>query len=99
MKLFSTIAIGIIILFSSCGTGNTDKGQQYSGIIEPTGITSYQYGTHTLDTGDEFYALKSEVIDLSQYEGKKVTITATEIEGYPVDGGPVYLNVTKVKNQ
>ena len=99
MKLFSGLVIGIIILFStSCGSGNTDEGKQYSGTIEPSGITSYQYGTHTLDAGDEFYALKSEVVDLSQYEGEKVTITATKIEGYPVDGGPVYLNVTKVKN-
>ena len=99
MKLFSSIAIGILILFSSgCGSGNAE-GQSYSGTIEATGITSYQYGTHTLESGDEFYALKSETVDLSQYEGKNVTLHATKIEGYPVDGGPVYLNVTKVKTQ
>lgn len=99
MKLFSAIAVGILIFFSTaCGSGNAE-GQTYSGTIQPTGITSYQYGTHTLESGDEFYALKSETIDLSQYEGQKVTVNATKIEGYPVDGGPVYLNVTKVKNQ
>ncbi|TBW27089.1 hypothetical protein [Gramella sp. KN1008] len=99
MKLFSSLAIGVIILFStSCGSGNTSEGEQYSGTIEPAGITSYQYGTHRLETTDNFYALKSDIVDLGQYEGQKVSITATKIEGYPVDGGPVYLNVTKVKS-
>ncbi len=83
----------------SCKTGDQNKNSEtYSGTVEATGITSYQYGTHTLQAENEFYALKSEVIDLSNYEGKTVTISATKIEGYPVDGGPVYLNVTEIKD-
>ncbi len=84
---------------TGCKTGEQqDDSGTYSGTIEATGITSYQYGTHTLQTDNEFYALKSEVINLSDYEGKSVTITAKRVEGYPVDGGPVYLNVQKIKN-
>lgn len=98
MKLFSTLALGIIILFNTgCVSGNTTERQKYSGTIEPAGITSYQYGTHRLETGNEFYALKSEAVDLARYEGRKVSIIATKVEGYPVDGGPVYLKVKKVK--
>lgn len=100
MKFYSIL---FILAFSlsglSCKTGNQgNNSKSYSGTIEATGITSYQYGTHTLQAENEFYALKSEVIDLSNYEGKNVTISATKIEGYPVDGGPVYLNVKEIKD-
>ena len=99
MKSYSAAIIGIILIaFSSCGTSNnsTEEGNLYTGTIEPTGITTYQYGTHTLQAEDEFYALRSDSVDLSEYEGKQVTIRATKVEGYPVDGGPIYLNVTQV---
>jgi hypothetical protein len=98
MKLFSNMSIGIIILFSTaCGGGNhIEEGSKYTGTIEAIGMTTYQYGTHTLNNDQDFYALKSDVIELSQYEGKKVNITATKIEGYPVDGGPIYLNVLQI---
>lgn len=98
MKTFFTFCSAVIFLFSvGCGSGNTDATEEYSGIIEPAGITSYQYGTHTLQSGEEFYALKSDTVNLADYEGREVTITARKIDGYPVDGGPVYLNVEEVK--
>lgn len=68
------------------------------GTIQEQGMTTYQYGTHTITTAnDDFYALKSDSVDLGTYVGKEVTITAEKIEGYPVDGGPVYLKVLEVK--
>ncbi|GAB2777547.1 hypothetical protein GCM10010465_25400 [Actinomadura fibrosa] len=70
---------------------------EYTGTIKEQGITSYQYGTHTLTTGNGFYALKSEAVDLDEYIDKKVMVVAEKIEGYPVDGGPEYLLVLKVK--
>lgn len=99
MKLLSGFAIVLVVLLStSCGSGNTSKDEQYSGVIEEAGITSYQYGTHTLETqNNEFYALKSDSVNLEEYEGRKVSITASKIEGYPVDGGPVYLHVNTVE--
>ncbi|MCP9199136.1 hypothetical protein MKO06_04400 [Gramella sp. GC03-9] len=101
MRYFSASIIAIILLFSQgCGPGNNSQaeGSEYTGIIEASGITSYQYGTHTLRTENDFYALKSDSIDLSIYEGERVTVQANTINGYPVDGGPVYLNVTEVRD-
>ncbi len=99
MKLFSAFAITVLVLVTtSCGSGNSDHNQ-YSGTIEAAGITSYQYGTHRLLAANDVFALKSDSIDLSEYEGREVIITAEKIEGYPIEGGPVYLNVTKVKEQ
>ena len=44
-----------------------------------------------------FFALKSDNINLDQYIGKKVTVSGNKIQGYPVDGGPEYINVTEIK--
>lgn len=70
---------------------------EVTGTIEQQGMTSYQYGTHTLTNDETFYALKSEKVDLDEYVGQKVTVTAEKIQGYPVDGGPEYLMVLKVR--
>lgn len=70
------------------------------GTIQEQGMTTYQYGTHTITTSnDDFYALKSDSVNLGNYVGKEITITAEKIEGYPVDGGPVYLRVLEVKEK
>lgn len=99
MKYISIITMTFLLLISiTCGSSNSNKDTTYSGIIESTGITSYQYGTHILKTDDNFFALKSNSVELKQFEGKTVTLTAEKIKGYPVDGGPVYLNVTKILN-
>lgn len=95
----------LIILFTffsiiACSTGKNDtsKTEEYQGTIQSSGITTYQYGTHILETTDTFYALKSDNIDLDDYVGRQVTISATQIEGYPIEGGPVYLNVENIQN-
>lgn len=98
MKSFLPFFSAMLLIFCiGCGAGNKDKTTEYSGIIEPAGITSYQYGTHTLQSGEQFYALKSDTIDLTTYEGREVIIQAEKIDGYPVDGGPEYLHVNAVK--
>lgn len=86
------------MILNSCSSGNTNEANMYTGVIQPAGITSYQYGTHTLQTIDSLYAIKSDSIDLQPFETKEVTIQANKIDGYPVDGGPVYLNVLEVKD-
>lgn len=97
---FNSILFGIVICWAgfSCKSGAGDSANKYTGTIEPAGITSYQYGTHRLEAKDTFYALRSKKLDLSQFEGQQVTISATPIEGYPVDGGPGYLEVNSVEN-
>lgn len=99
MKFSSLLLICIICWSSfSCKSGDgKNDSSTYSGTIEATGITSYQYGTHTLETENSFYALRSKQVDLARYEGENVTIRAVKIEGYPVDGGPEYLEVLSVE--
>lgn len=97
MKISAIVCSLLLFFAATCNTANSST--EYSGIIEEQGITSYQYGTHILNTGEDFYALKSEKIDLGQYVNKKVTLKAEKIEGYPVDGGPEYLLVTEVREQ
>jgi hypothetical protein len=76
-----------------------------TGLIEKMGKTSYMYGTHVLKnlgfvTGirdAKSFALKSDNINLNQYIGKEVEVSGELIEGYPVDGGPEYINVKSIK--
>ena len=102
MKLLASLGIlCLIFIQTSCRSSkieeNSETENRYTGVIEPVGITTYQYGSHKLKTESSFYALRSDSIDLGIYENQKVSILATKIEGYPVDGGPVYLNVEKVE--
>lgn len=100
MKFLTHLGVTFLLIFSiACGSSNNDNSKEYSGTIEKTGITAYQYGSHRLITDRERFALKSEDVDLSQYEGQKVIIKAKKIEDYPIDAGPVYLNVISVKRQ
>lgn len=79
-------------------TQEKNTPMEITGTIEEQGITSYQYGTHTLTTAtDDFYALKSDAVDLNNYLNEDVTIVAEKIEGYPISGGPDYLLVLEVK--
>jgi hypothetical protein len=60
------------------------------------------YGTHaiTSEASGTRYALRSaddRFLDLDGYVGQRVTVTGTAVDGYPVDGGPVHLEVTKVE--
>ena len=99
MKILTFLFSLIILVFTAtCNTGN-HSNTEYTGVIQEQGITSYQYGTHVLNTEDNFYALKSEKVDLGKYINKKVILKAERIEGYPVDGGPDYLLVTEVREQ
>jgi hypothetical protein len=84
----------------ACEKGNEIPNNEMvvSGIISQQGITTYQYGTHTIDCTDSeiYYALESETINLDDYLSKKVTIKAEKIEGYPLEDGPVYLKVKAI---
>lgn len=111
MKIMSSIFLGSLLLFftATCNNANQQKdssssavisenSMEITGTIEQQGMTSYQYGTHTITTADDqFYALKSESIDLDTYLNEEVTIIAEKIEGYPLSGGPEFLLVLEVK--
>jgi hypothetical protein len=102
MKILAFIAGLFLFLFTAtCGNTTNTTTQtgklELTGTIKEQGITSYQYGTHTLTTGKAFYAIKSDAVDLDEYLNKKVTVVAEKIEGYPLEGGPEYLLVLEIK--
>jgi hypothetical protein len=89
---------GIILIFSlaliSCATENGDKDEmEITGTIQKQGITTYQYGTHTISG----FALRSSAVDLDDYINQEVIVIGHKIDGYPVDGGPEFIEVEKVK--
>tara|TARA_B100000497_G_C7379300_1_gene243207 strand:+ start:384 stop:542 length:159 start_codon:yes stop_codon:yes gene_type:complete len=51
------------------------------------------YGTHVI----EDYALRSNIVDLNNYINQDVVIIGYKIDGYPVDGGPDYIEVQEIK--
>lgn len=69
---------------------------EFRGLLNKQGITTYQYGTHVIGNSSKTYALRSETIDLDKYVGKTVSIKGVRIPGYPVDGGPEFLEVSVV---
>jgi len=98
MKLFKSLFVGIIVImclsFISCAKekDNTDT-IEITGIIQEQGITTYQYGTHTVSE----YALRSNAVNLDNYVNQDVTVVGYKIHGYPVDGGPDYIEVERIK--
>lgn len=79
-----------------------------AGVLSKPEATAYQYGTHALTgrliTGDPakapaatLFALKSGKVKLDAFVGKKVIVTAVKIDGYPLEGGPDFYEVTAVE--
>jgi hypothetical protein len=89
-----------VAVFSGCGAmknGNSSGTVTASGTIEKLGMTTFQYGTHLLKAENRTYALKSATINLDTYLDKKVTIKGKKVSGYPLEGGPEFIDVTLVK--
>jgi hypothetical protein len=73
--------------------------EEAKGTITRPEVTTYMYGTHALvEAGSKrtSYALSSKTIDLDRYVGRYVHVSGSQVPGYPVDGGPPYLEVFKV---
>ncbi len=73
------------------------KAMSIIGVLAKQGVTTYQYGTHTLKVEDKFYALRSKDVQLDQYVGRKVKVIGEPIAGYPLSGGPDYIKVLRVE--
>lgn len=96
MRLLRTTLLGILIclLAISCDKDDINsKRIEIIGSIQKQGITTYQYGTHTISG----YALRSSSITLDDYINQNVTVIGYKIDGYPVDGGPAYIEVEEIK--
>jgi hypothetical protein len=100
MKLTKTLIIASFFILGAqaCQSKKIASDQiEISGIIQKQGITTYQYGTHIINSNDKQYALKSSTIDLDNYLDRNVSIIGEKIAGYPIEGGPDYLEVVKIK--
>ena len=86
-------AISVLTTFS-CGKDKDESNNiEISGTIQKQGITTYQYGMHVIDG----YALRSSAVNLDDYLNQYVTVEGYKIDGYPVDGGPDFIEVLRVK--
>jgi hypothetical protein len=78
-----------------------DGGERRAeGVIQPQGLSTYMYGTHVLvdAQGHTLYALRgADAALLDRHVGERVRVLGTLVPGYPVDGGPVLLHVTRVE--
>lgn len=87
----------ILFLMSSSACDRDDR-IEVKGLIEAQGMTTYQYGSHVMFCEDEMIALYSNNIDLDQYIGTEIVIIGNIVDGYPIDGGPRYVEVIRVKD-
>ncbi|WP_316841794.1 hypothetical protein [Pedobacter gandavensis] len=97
-KLILLLAIGFS--FAGCSSMKSSKDANtvnLTGKIEKMGMTTYQYGTHTIESDKKTYALKSSSVDLNQFENKDVELVGTKVPGYPVENGPLLIEVSSVK--
>ena len=99
LKSFFFVSAVVSLLLISCSKDEdlTNGTIEFTGLIQTAQITSYQYGTHTLTTEAAVYALRSNTVNLDDFIGRTETVIAEKIEGYPVDGGPEYLEVIEIK--
>jgi hypothetical protein len=102
-KIFFIIILLMFITVVGCAA-EENSSENYSvtavGTIQKSGFTTYMYGTHILrdNNGQILYALKSDNINLDDYvDIKNITVKGSLISGYPVDGGPEYLDVKKIE--
>lgn len=98
------LSLFLLVSVVGCTTDNPrrradDLTITLEGRIEPLQMTSWQYGSHILvnpSTGQR-YALRSNTVDLDRYvDEDEVKLSGYFIDGYPVDGGPPFFQVTGV---
>lgn len=96
MKLLKLLIFCTLIYLSAVSCKKNDANLatiEITGTLKEQGITTYQYGTHTIAG----YALRSSTVTLDDYINQNVTVVGYKIEGYPVDGGPDFIEVEEIK--
>jgi len=101
MKRLAVSVVMVAIAMALAAPVLAQESVVATGVMERQGITTYQYGTHTVaDEGTgAAYVLSSEVVDLDTYAGQRVTVYGTLVPGYEsgqVEGGPPIVDVTWV---
>ncbi|WP_285008640.1 hypothetical protein [Pedobacter faecalis] len=92
------VVLTVVAALSGCSVKRAGQSAHVSlaGTVEELGMTTFQYGTHLLKTGDKSYALKSDKVDINKYVGKPVKLEGKVVDGYPVENGPQLIDVSKM---
>ncbi len=92
------VVLSMLMLLAGCNTEGETEGDGFTGVLKILEASYFQYGTHTLESenGELLFALKSDDLNLDPYHGLMVKVNGDLISGYPVDGGPEYLDVTAI---
>jgi len=99
-KILILLFVGFAMV--SCNTAKQAGSKnliKLSGKLEKIGMTTFQYGTHTLQVDAKTYALKSSKVDLNAYVDKEVTLKGTKVDGYPVENGPELIEVVEITSK
>jgi len=103
MKKLILLGLTLMILGGCSSYGvkeSADNTVSRSGVISEIGMSTWMYGSYVLsdESGKAMTALDGDdSLDLGSYQGESVEVTGTLKEGYPVDGGPEYLEVKTIK--
>lgn len=91
------ICLGCFFFSCSAEDVRPDYTVEVTGtLLKPiSSITTYQYGEFYIDT----IALRSSTVDLDAFVGEFVTVRGHWIEGYPLSGGPMYVEVEEINIQ
>jgi uncharacterized protein YceK len=99
-RIVLLLIVGLAIAGCTTVKPVADKSQvTLTGKLNPMGMSTFQYGTHLLNANKQIYALKSSKVDLKAYEGKEVIVKGLKVVGYPVDGGPDFIDVQEISNK
>ncbi len=89
----------LVCTFSACSSVMPTGSKhliRISGTIEKMGMTTFQYGTHLIKSGNTTYALRSTKLNLNSFLAEEVRIKGTKVEGYPIENGPDLIEVLEV---
>ncbi len=95
------ILLVVVLSLASVGCDKAFIPISDFGIIKKADNENFQYGTHVLidEYGDLVYALRSDKVDLNKLKDKRVKIIGRPILGYPRMNGPVFLEVSYMKEE
>ncbi len=92
-RIFALLLAGVLTF----GCSEEPKEMVVEGILLKASdafATTYQYGSY----GIAPYALRSQTLDLEAWVNQQVRVVGTPIEGYPLSGGPEYLEVVSIRS-
>ena len=98
MKKLIILSLFVAVM-SSCGSmrsSATGESVSMEGKITKLGMTTFQYGTHSINYAGKPFALRSSSLNLDNYVDRQVTLKGVKVDGYPVEGGPELIDVSEV---